>query len=147
GGARRAMSRRRAGGCSRDPTGVVRRMARNDIVIVVVPGGMGTKLWLKNVRVWDFDPPMHLEGMRMIIDPALLVPWLPLKHGALLGLYDGLIKFFGDRGYKKKNDNLFLWGYDWRLGTATNAQALADFVAEIDLTTRKLFFVAHSCGC
>jgi pimeloyl-ACP methyl ester carboxylesterase len=122
-------------------------MARKDLVIVVVPGGMGTTLSLEKIRVWDFDPPLHFEGARMIIDPALLLPWLPLRHGHLLSLYDGLKKFFLKHGYVK-NDNLFFWGYDWRLGTETNAEALADFVnTEIDLKNRKLLFVAHSYGC
>jgi hypothetical protein len=118
-----------------------------DLVIVVVPGGMGTKLSHKTTRVWDFDPPTHLEGIRMILDPALLLPWLPLKHGKALSVYDDLKKFFVNHGYVL-NDSLFLWGYDWRLGMEVNAQRLADFVtSEIDLTNRKLLFVAHSSGC
>ena len=122
-------------------------MASTGFVIVVVPGGMGTKLSLKSTRVWDFEPPTHFEGTRMIADPALLLPWLPLKPGGLLSAYDGLKKFFVKRGYVT-GDDLFLWGYDWRLGMEVNAQALADFVAnEIDLTARKLVFVAHSSGC
>jgi lecithin:cholesterol acyltransferase len=141
------MSRRSIAGGSRDLVGGGRRMARQDLVIVVVPGGMGTTLSLKSVRVWDFDPPVHFEGARMIVDPALLVPWLPLKQGHLLSVYDDLKKFFVKHGYVK-DDNLFLWGYDWRLGMEINARVLADFVEnEIDLTQRKLLFVAHSSGC
>jgi hypothetical protein len=122
-------------------------MASTDLVIVVVPGGMGTTLSLEGTGVWDFDPPTHLEGARMIFNPALLLPWLPLKHGHVLAAYDDLKTFFVKRGYVK-NDSLFMWGYDWRLGMEANAQALADFVNnEIDLTNRKLVFVAHSSGC
>jgi lecithin:cholesterol acyltransferase len=117
-----------------------------NLVIILVPGGMGTTLSLGSKRVWDFEFPFHLEGARMINDPALLVPWLPLAPGNLLSVYNDLVKFIVKHGYVKNTD-LFLWGYDWRQGMAVSAQALADFVNSLNLAGKKILFITHSFGC
>lgn len=119
----------------------------NNLVIILVPGGMGTTLSLSGTPVWDFNLfPPHLDGVRMITDPALLVPWLPLEPGNLLSVYDDLIKFLVNHGYVKDTD-LFLWGYDWRQGMEANAVELAHLVKTINLGSKKILFIAHSCGC
>ena len=108
---------------------------------------MGSVLSLGGTTVWNFELiPPHFEGMRMIIDPALLQPWLPLHSGRLLAVYDDLVSFLEDQGYTK-NQDLYLWSFDWRLGMHANATKLAKFVNSINLAGRKLIFVAHSSGC
>jgi lecithin:cholesterol acyltransferase len=123
------------------------QMGTKNLVIILVPGGMGTTLSLSGTAVWDFNLfPPRLDGVRMITDPALLVPWLPLKPGNLLSVYDDFIAFLVSHGYVKGTD-LFLWGYDWRRGMEANAVELANFVKTIILGSKKILFIAHSSGC
>jgi len=49
-------------------------------------------------------------------------------------------------GYKE-NENLFLFGYDWRQSNATTAETLAAFIAgEPTLAGREFDILAHSMG-
>lgn len=124
-------------------------MANPNLVVVFVPGGMGTKLSLHGATVWDFNPnllSLNLDGVRMITDPALLLPWLPLEHEGLLSTYDNLIAFLHGKGYTEGNQNLYLFGYDWRQGIPALANQLTNFVNGI-AGNRKVLFICHSYGC
>lgn len=126
-------------------------MARPEIVIVLVPGGLGTKLSLCGIDVWDPDAgALHLiDAVRMILSPALLLPWLALQPQSLTGSYDETVAFLKSRDYVE-GQNLFLYGYDWRLGMDSSAAELASFVSSRILPAlgnRKLLFIAHSFGC
>jgi pimeloyl-ACP methyl ester carboxylesterase len=126
-------------------------MARNDIVIVLVPGAMGSSLNLGTTEVWNFSLlPPNANGVAMFIDPALLLPWLPLRAGGLLSVYDDFIGFLGNRGYSVPRQNLFLFPYDWRQGMPRAATALANYVNQAivpNLAGRRIVFVTHSYGC
>jgi hypothetical protein len=112
-------------------------------VIVLVPGGLGTRLSLDKVKVWDSD----LSGTRMLINPSLLDPWLDLDAGGLLSIYDDLIQFLVTNGGYTVDTDLFPWGFDWRLGMEANALALAQFANALVLGGKKILFIAHSSGC
>src|SRR5262249_38398253 len=113
-------------------------------VIVLVPGGLGTRLSLDGMEVWNSD----FSGVRMLINASLLDPWLSLGVGDLLDIYDDLINNFlvANQGYTVGTD-LFLFGFDWRLGMEANALALANFVNGLALGGKKVLFIAHSSGC
>lgn len=129
----------------------------NDLVIVLVPGGMGSKLSLRGITVWNFDfsivpPALNIDGIRMIIDPGLLLPWLPLEADGLLSVYDDLINFLNIYGYgtDAQPQNLYLFPFDWRQGMKTNAIRLAKMVNNDimpALGNKKILFIAHSSGC
>lgn len=125
-------------------------MANANVVIVFVPGGVGTSLSLDGINVWNVPPP-DFSGLRMILDPALSLPWLPLETGALVNVYDDLINNFliFDLGYTL-HQNLFLFPYDWRQGLPKAGSALAKHVNSTiipKLNGRKIVFIAHSYGC
>ena len=126
-------------------------MARNDIVIVMVPGGMGSTLTLDGRVVWNFELtlPPDVSGLHMIFNPALLLPWLPLRAGRLLSVYDDFLAFLGSQAYSQQQQNLFLFPFDWRQGMKVAAEALADFVKTRvipNLAGRKILFITHSYG-
>ena len=121
-------------------------MARPDTVIVLVPGGMGTSLDLGSLEVWNSST----SALWMVLDPALLLPWLPLTPVSLVPVYDDFLAFLKSQGYSQKNGNLYLFAYDWRQGLQTCSTALADFVntqVEPNLSGRKILFITHSYGC
>src|SRR5208337_470531 len=121
-------------------------MARPDTVIVLVPGGMGTSLDLGSLEVWNSST----SALWMVLDPALLLPWLPLTPVSLVPVYGDFLAFLGSQGYSQANDNLYPFAYDWRQGLLYCSTALADFVktrVEPNLAGRKILFLAHSYGC
>jgi lecithin:cholesterol acyltransferase len=129
----------------------------NDLVIVLIPGGLGSKLSLSGTTVWNFDfsilpPNVSVDGIRMIIDPGLLLPWLPLEADGLLSVYKDLINFLESHGYRTDAlpQSLYLFPFDWRQGMAANASLLAKMVNNDivpNLAGRKILFISHSSGC
>jgi hypothetical protein len=112
--------------------------------VVLVPGIMGSKLSINGHVVWAADT----RGLRTIFTPSYLLPWLPADVGAPVAVYDPVIRFLQtDLGYQ--GDELFLFGYDWRVGIESAARSLRDFV---DQSVRmehggRIIFLAHSLGC
>jgi hypothetical protein len=133
-------------------------MAAN-LVIVFVPGGLGTQLWLNSTKIWDVDLtsiPPDVSGLRVIIDPSLLLSWLPLQAHDLLSDYNGFITFLNNAGYQTGPPagpfNLLLFGYDWRQGIEALAGQLAtvvnkQVVPQLAGGKKKILFIAHSYGC
>jgi pimeloyl-ACP methyl ester carboxylesterase len=126
-------------------------MARSDIVIVLVPGGMGSTLTLDGLEVWNFELklPPDLSGLRMILSPALLLPWVPLQPVRLLSVYDDFVAFLGSNGYTEAQHNLFLCPFDWRQGMKNAATLLANFINTTvvpNLGSKRILFITHSYG-
>ncbi|MGA9474593.1 MAG: hypothetical protein WBV36_19150, partial [Terriglobales bacterium] len=96
-------------------------MARADIVIVLVPGGMGSSLNLGTVELWNSTT----TALAMVLDPALLLPWLPLTPVSLVTVYDDFIGFLENLGYSTGQQNLYPFPYDWRQGLPLCASNLA----------------------
>jgi lecithin:cholesterol acyltransferase len=120
-------------------------MARPDTVILLVPGGMGSRLELGSLEVWNSS----ISALWMVTNPSLLLNWLPLTATSLVPVYDQFVSFLASQGYTPEN-NLFLFPYDWRQGLRSCAMALAEFVksqVEPNLAGRKILFVTHSYGC
>jgi hypothetical protein len=87
--------------------------------VVLVPGIMGSELSIDGHVVWAVDS----RGLRTIFSPSYLLPWLPADAGAPVAVYDPLIHFLRtDLGYPR--DELFLFGYDWRIGIESAAALL-----------------------
>ena len=126
--------------------------ANSENIVFLVPGGLGTELSLNGTTVWtdDWNGLRALNSLRVILNPALLLPWVPLKAGKLLTVYDDLIKFLKSQGYTVAKRNLFLFGYDWRQGIDTIARDLAGKINNVmaDVKpTHKLILIGHSFGC
>jgi pimeloyl-ACP methyl ester carboxylesterase len=125
-------------------------MAKANIVIVFVPGGAGTALALDTMSFWNVPPP-DFSGLRLILDPALALPWSPSDVGNLVNVYDNFIEAFlvGSLGYSINSD-LFLFPYDWRQGFPSAGISLANLVNSTivpQLGGRKIVFICHSYGC
>ena len=121
-------------------------MARADIVIVLVPGGLGSSLKLGTVELWNSTT----TALAMVLDPALFLPWLPLTPVSLVTVYDDFVGFLEDLGYSTSQQNLYPFPYDWRQGLPLCASNLAQFVntqVVPNLAGRKILFISHSYGC
>lgn len=119
-------------------------MASKANPIVLVPGILGSELQVASATVWAGDS----RAIRTIITPSYLLPWLPVDAGAPVSTYDNTVDFLEAKGYLKGND-LFLFGYDWRVGIEAAANALANYV-ENTVRLRhggSVVFIAHSLGC
>src|SRR5436309_1217323 len=105
-------------------------MASSQNHIVLVPGIMGSELSVAGLVVWAGDR----RGIRSIVNPSLLLPWLSAEAGKPLeSHYDSVQEFLERKGYRR-NIDLFLFGYDWRRGIQYAAEDLGLFV---DQTVRK----------
>jgi pSer/pThr/pTyr-binding forkhead associated (FHA) protein len=118
--------------------------------VVIVPGIMGSQLWLGTERVWPnvrafltqpdllrMDKPLEARG---IVDEVVIVPNL-IKSEQYSRLGDYLVE---DLGYVRGGD-LLEFAYDWRQDVRQSAQhlalALADWQVGAPLTV-----IAHSLG-
>lgn len=128
--------------------------------VLIIPGMLSTRLKKDDQEVW-------LDVAKMILDPkddflnslemdangkALASNVHPDavidKIGYLFGDFhysDLLEKEFIDKGYKLGED-LFLWGYDWRLSAAENSRLLKNKIADLTSNGNKINIVAHSMG-
>jgi hypothetical protein len=106
---------------------------------------MGSELLTLGFTIWAADS----RALHTISFPSYLVPWFPLESGPPVGTYERFIRFAKDAKGYRENDDLFLFGYDWRQGIRAAAIQLAHFV-ENSVRTRhggQILFVAHSMGC
>jgi hypothetical protein len=77
---------------------------------------MGSHLFLKGWTVWADS----FTAVRLILNPSLLNPWISLDPGPPLNrFYGSLGRFFPQKQYD--DDDLFLFGYDWRSGIINGA--------------------------
>jgi pimeloyl-ACP methyl ester carboxylesterase len=96
--------------------------------------------------VWNATP----SALWLVLDPALLLPWLPLTPGSLVHVYDDFLSFLANQGYTTAQQNLYLFPYDWRQGLQNCAIALASFLqtqVAPNLAGRKILLISHSYGC
>lgn len=120
-------------------------MAAKPNPIVIVPGMLGSELRLYGRSIWS---DRKREAARVVRNPSLLLPWVPLSADRVLDFYDPLLQCLR---YGKHYDdgNLFLFAYDWRQGLETTAESLRVFVQNVVRVkhTAPIIFVAHSFGC
>jgi hypothetical protein len=118
-------------------------MASKPNPIVFVPGIMGTELALAGDAVWASD----IRGARTILNPSYLLPWMKLEAGPPVSQYDRLVNFLRKKGYRDGID-LFLFGYDWRVGIGAAAVKLSQFVDNVVRRQQgnRIIFLAHSLG-
>jgi len=128
-----------------------RRLPRRPVVIV--PGFMGSELWLGSERLWPNvrnlitrpevfhypgDKPLEARGP---VAEEVIVPYLiKFEHYSRLGDYleEGL-------GYERGKD-LLEFGYDWRQDARLSAQCLAEAIEHWPVTP-PITIIAHSLGC
>jgi hypothetical protein len=123
--------------------------ARANIVLVFVPGGMGSKLALGNDLVWS-DGVQEYCSLRMLKNPSMLLPWVPLNSPAALTFYRSFISFLGRRGYAEAKGNLVVWPYDWRISVEETGNKLnSDISSKLsgEFRGKKFIFICHSLGC
>jgi len=123
--------------------------ANANYFVIFVPGGMGSKLKLGNQWVWTDHGLAEALSAKMIVDPALLLPWLPLHAPEPLDFYDDFLSFLGSIGYSVGANNLVNYPYDWRLGMEQSAAGLCKLANQVlaDNPGKQLVFITHSLGC
>lgn len=120
--------------------------------VVIVPGLMGTELWLGSEQIWPnvrrlFTRPetLTLPEIRplevgQIIHEVVIVPNLiKLDQYNLLGNY--LEECLG----YERGDNLFEYGYDWRQDVRNSAKLLGKAIEDWRITP-PVTLIAHSLG-
>ncbi len=120
--------------------------------VVIVPGLMGSQLWLGNERIWPnvrllFSEPElfslperdHLEA-RGIVGEVVIVP-----HFLEQEQYSRAGDFLEEAlGYARGRD-LFEFAYDWRLDVRESARRLAEAIEAWNITP-PITLIAHSLG-
>lgn len=121
--------------------------------VVIVPGLMGSQLWLGEERVWPSvrriftdpelfmlpdGPPLEPRG---IVDEVVVVPNLLEQEQ-----YSRLTTFLEESlGYRRGLD-LLEFAYDWRQDIRQSARRLAEAIAAWDVQA-PVILLAHSLGC
>jgi pSer/pThr/pTyr-binding forkhead associated (FHA) protein len=121
--------------------------------VVIVPGLMGSQLWLGQERVWPSvrriftdpelfmlpdGPPLEARG---IVDEVVVVPNLLEQEQ-----YSRLTAFLEESlGYRRGLD-LLEFAYDWRQDVRESARRLAQTIAAWDVQP-PVIVIAHSLGC
>jgi hypothetical protein len=123
---------------------------RTNTVLVFVPGGMGSQLELGKDLVWNDGVVGWLDSLKMIRNPAMALPWVPLNAPACLSFYDSFISFLGECGYTKDIGNLLVWPYDWRISFEETGNRLNSEInrkLSEEFRGKKIVFICHSLGC
>lgn len=129
------------------------RSPRSRPPVVIVPGLMGSELWLGNERVWPSvrriftdpelfilpdGPPLEARG---IVDEVVVVPNLLEQEQ-----YSRLTTFLEENlGYRRGVD-LLEFGYDWRQDIRESSRRLAQTIASWRVQP-PIILIAHSLGC
>ncbi|GAC1412347.1 MAG: hypothetical protein NVSMB66_1120 [Candidatus Doudnabacteria bacterium] len=130
--------------------------------LLFIPGILATELKLNDAVIWPNLLSMSVNPSNDFMDPLTLNPEGNSANGFVvtgevlpkinypLGAYhysDLLISDLEKVGYKK-NTNLFLMAYDWRLGASNLAEVLDKKIKMILAQTgaQKVNIVAHSMG-
>lgn len=128
--------------------------------ILIIPGMLSTRLNKDEQEVWlnvakmildpkdDFLNSLEMDSNGKPIEASVQAGDVIDKIGYVFGDFhysDLLVKEFVDKGYKLGED-LFLWGYDWRLSAAENSKLLKNKIADLTSSGIKINIVAHSMG-
>lgn len=129
------------------------RSPRRRPPVVIVPGLMGSQMWLGEERVWPSvrriftdpelfmlpdGPPLEPRG---IVDEVVVVPNLLEQEQ-----YSRLTTFLEESlGYRRDLD-LLEFAYDWRQDIRQTARRLAEAIAAWDVQP-PVILLAHSLGC
>ena len=120
-------------------------MASKTKPVVLVPGILGSELVISGTTVWA----NNFNALKIIMNPSLLLPWVPADAQRPISQYDGFINFLeSEIGYQIGVD-LFPFGYDWRTGIEPAASALAQYIEKNVRMIHggPIVFIAHSFGC
>ncbi len=79
-------------------------------------------------------------GVMGISDPNLVWSVPPFIH-----VYDNLVRFFEANGYVK-DQNLFVWGYDWRRPVNEITTNFDSYISSITDSNDKIILIGHSLG-
>jgi len=120
--------------------------------VVVVPGLMGTELWIGSERIWP-NPKLIISNVeiyalpgdprieaRGIVNDVVIVPHI-IQSRQYSALGDYLVESLG---YTRGKD-LLEFGYDWRHDVRLAAQRLAEAI-EAWQTSTPVTIIAHSLG-
>jgi pSer/pThr/pTyr-binding forkhead associated (FHA) protein len=126
--------------------------------VVLVPGFMGSELWLGGERIWPnlrrlfLDPEVgKLPDAGVVTAPAILDELVIVPNVIELDTYGGLTRFLEETlGYRSGVD-LLEFPYDWRQDCRESARRLSAAVDEWRARTpaanEPISIVAHSLGC
>jgi pSer/pThr/pTyr-binding forkhead associated (FHA) protein len=126
--------------------------------VVLVPGFMGSELWLGGERIWPnlrrllLDPEVgKLPDAGAVTAPAILDELVIVPNVIELDTYGRLTRFLEESlGYRSEVD-LLEFPYDWRQDCRESARRLAAAVdewrARAPEANQPLTIVAHSLGC
>lgn len=142
--------------------------------IIFLPGVAGTRLYKRygdaSREIWplpladDRDQikmSMDVNGLPLdknIVPGDIIRSVLPKLHRQIyhVGVYADLLESIQSREFEKdertwsykEGENLFVWGYDWRLDNAEHLINLDKFINQVRMKTKskKVILIAHSMG-
>jgi pimeloyl-ACP methyl ester carboxylesterase len=122
-------------------------------VAILVPGIMGSELYLKDELVWPgsvFELVVSYKKMAQLLDPSLVAKDL-IRSVSISNQYQQLIDDLALCDFREHIDppTLYMCPYDWRKDNAHSARALADVVDEVVAahgTTVEISLLGHSMG-
>ena len=107
--------------------------------VILLPGILGSKLCDGQAVIWgDVLNTVHrFSELELPLDPAQnrltpcgLVDQVQVFGPFRIGIYNSLLTALADLGFRK-DQNLFIFDYDWRRSTLEGAVRLKDFIAHI----------------
>ncbi|HEU0153166.1 MAG TPA: hypothetical protein VFQ84_07470 [Arenimonas sp.] len=120
-------------------------------IVFVVPGIMGSELYLREEKIWPPSPGRSLRNPDRLLDPKVVVGDL-IRDVLVFNFYSQLLKPLRSWGYNEttpgKHGLVVPWPYNWVKGVPESAALLADSI-RVQLNKHpdsEVVLLAHSMG-
>lgn len=123
--------------------------------VVVVPGIMGSDLWLDEERLWppNIGVPMRVDDPDQLLDPRVITRDI-IRRVVVFGFYDKLLKPLESWGYQEGNlkpgskGKILPFPYNWIKGIPETAMLLSNRLNQLVAAKpdESIVLLAHSMG-